>query len=293
MTPNVTDRRRGLTLVELLISLVMTAIVGSSLISMMLAMSRFTERTEGLRGARRAGRAAVNALVSNLRMVDPAWGVEAASASSVTLRIPYAIGLVCSSTASLQTAMLLPVDSVVLARPGLSGYAARGTDGSMTVVTATLTVSWPGSTPAACTSAGIQSIAAPSNAPNAKTRPLTLGTAGMTVLPTGTPILLFRRVRFYFGASAQAGLSGRTALWRDDLDDGLAANELAGPFDASAAFRFYNLAATTAQTTVPTLTDIRGLEFFLPGESDRTARRQASPEQADMTTSVFFANRKN
>lgn len=289
MTPN----RRGLTLVELMISLVMSAIIGSALLTMMLGLSRFTERSEGLRGARRAGRTAINVLVSELRMVDPAWGVESASATSVTLRVPYALGLVCSSTTSLQTLMLLPADSLALARPGLSGYAARGSDGTMSTVTASLTVAWPGSTPSACTSAGIQTISAPSSAPNAKTRPMTLGSAGLAVLPTGTPVLLFRRVRFYFGASAQSGLTGRTALWRDDLDDGMAATELAGPFDASAAFRFYNLAATTAQVAVPTLTDIRGFELFLPGESDRTSRRQAAPEQADMTTAVFFTNRKS
>ena len=43
---------------------------------------------------------------------------------------------------------------------------------------------------------------------------------------------------------------------------------------------------------VPTLTDIRGLELYLPGESDRTMRQRSAPEQADMTTSIFFVNRR-
>lgn len=288
-----TRTRRGVTLVELLVAMTIAAILGSALMSLMLSMNRFEERAEGQRSARRADRGAVTAMVDELRMLDPEWGIESASATSLTVRIPYALGLVCSSTSSMQTLMLLPVDSVALALPGISGYAWRGSGGAMTPETTSLTLGWPGSTPSACTTAGIQTISAPASAPNAKTRPVTLTGAGLTVLGTGTPVLLYRRVRFYFGASAQADLSGRTALWRDWLDDGAGAEELAGPFDAGAEFRFYDLDATTAQTTVPTLTDIHGFEFYLPGESDRTPRQRSGPEQADMTTSVFFANRRS
>lgn len=285
--------RRGVSLVELLLAMIIAVVLGSAMMSLMMSMSRFQEREEGLRSARRASRSAINMLVAELRMVDPEWGIEAASASSITIRVPHAMGLVCSSTALLQTILLFPVDSVLLTQPGLSGFATRGSGGAMTAHTATMTMALPGSFPSACTSAGIQSIAAPVTAPNAGTRALTLAGIGMPVSTAGTPVMLYRRIRYYFGASAQAGIAGRTALWRDYLDDGAGAVELAGPFDAAAAFRFYNLAATTAQTSVPTLTDIRGLEFFLPGESDRTARKRSAPEQADMTTSVFFVNRRS
>ena len=106
-------------------------------------------------------------------------------------------------------------------------------------------------------------------------------------------MMLYRRVRYYFGASAQTGIAGRNALWRDWLDDAAGAEELAGPFDASAAFRFYNTSAITAQTAVPSpLTNVYGIELFLPGESDRTARTRSAPEQANLTTSVFFMNRR-
>lgn len=285
--------RRGVTLIELLIAMVVTSILGGALLTLMMAMNRFEEREEGLRGARRAGRAAINSLASDLRMVDPEWGIEAASATSITLRIPYAMGLVCSSTVILHTLMLFPVDSVALAQPGLSGFAARGSGGVMTPYSTSLTVAYPGSTPAACTTAGIQTIAAGSGEPNARTRPITLGGLALTVLPAGTPVMLYRRVRYYFGASAQTGIAGRTALWRDWLDDGAGAQELAGPFDASAAFRFYDLSATTATTGVPSpLSNTYGIELFLPGESDRTARTRSGPEQSNLTTSVFFMNRR-
>lgn len=284
--------RRGVTLVELLMAMIIAAILGSALMSLMMSMSRFEEREEGLRSARRASRSAINTLVSEMRMVDPEWGIESASATSVTVRVPYAMGLVCSSTLVLHTIMLFPVDSVTVAQPGLSGFASRGSGGVMSPFTAGLVLAFQGSIPTACTTAGIQSITAPANAPNAGSRPITIAGVGLPVLPAGTPVMLYRRVRYYFGASATAGITGRTALWRHYLDSGTAPVELAGPFEAGAAFRFYNLGATTAQTAVPTLTDIRGLEFYLPGQSDRTARKRGSPEQADMTTAVFFVNRR-
>jgi prepilin-type N-terminal cleavage/methylation domain-containing protein len=285
--------RRGVTLIELLIAMIVASILGGALLTLMMAMNRFEEREEGLRGARRAGRSALNSLASDLRMVDPEWGIEAATATSITLRIPYAMGLTCASTATLQTIMLMPVDSVALVQAGLSGYASRGSGGVMTANTTTLALTFSGSVPAACTTAGMQTIAAGNGETNAITRPITLGGSGMTVVSAGTPVLLYRRVRYYFGASAQSGIAGRNALWRDWLDDGAGATELAGPFDATAAFRFYNTSATTAQTAVPSpLTNVYGIELFLPGESDRTARKRTAPEQANLTTSVFFMNRR-
>ena len=211
----------------------------------------------------------------------------------MTVRVPYAMGLVCSSTLVLHTVMLFPVDSVALAQPGLSGFASRGTGGAMAPFTAGLTLAFSGSIPVACTSAGIQSIAAPASAPNAGSRPVTIAGVGMPILPPGTPVMLYRLVRYYFVASAPAFIIGRTSLWRHYLFAGTRPTELAGPFDPAAAFRFYSLGATTAQTAVPALADIRGLEFYLPGESDRTARKRGDFEQADLTTSVFFVNRRN
>ncbi len=293
MMPRI-PRRLGFTLIELLVSLVVAAILGAGVTKLLLSSNRFEERTESLRSARRVSRAALAALSNDVRMVDPEWGIESASAGSLTLRVPYAMGLVCRTGGSPVIA-ILPVDSIAFATPGYSGVAVRASNGSWGQAGSgalTELTTWSSS----CTSAGIAPITAPAGAPNQKTRVFELapGGVGSTPLTVGAVIVLYRRTRFYFGASGQAGLSGRTALWRDYLDGGGGAVELAAPFDATAAFRFYDLASTTSQTAVPSpLTNIRGIEFFLPGESDRTARLRASPEQADFTSSVFFVNRMN
>jgi type II secretory pathway pseudopilin PulG len=287
-------RRRGITLIELLIAMIMTAILGTAALSLMVSQGKFSERSEGQRAARRVGRSAINVLAADLRMVDPQWGIIEASPDTLTVNVPYALGIICASTASLQTILLLPVDSVLLALPGYSGYALRGNTGVYTPV-AGGTVAQV-STSATCTGSPSNAfeVAAPSGIPNQRTRQITITTVAAPVATVGTPVMLYRRTRFWFEPSSQTGLTGRTALWRDYLDDGAAAVELAAPFDDAAAFRFYELDAVAAQTTVPaSLLDITGFELFLPGESARTSRQQAAPEQADLTTSVFLMNRSD
>lgn len=285
--------RRGLTLIELLISVVVAAIIGAGMISLMLSANRFDELTESQRGARRVSRAAINALTTDLRMVDPGWGIELASASSVTVRIPYAMGVICSSTATTQVIALLPVDSVAFASPGYSGFAVRG--GSVTDVFTGGTLTESGSWPAACTTAGVVQIAGTAAAPNARTRAVTItlpGTGVGTPRDVGEAVMLFRRVRYYFGTSGQTGLTGRTGLWRHHLNAGGAAEELAAPFDATAAFAFYvNDAAASTGTAPVTLSDLTGLELILPGESDRAPRLRNAPAEAPLRTSIFFVNR--
>lgn len=290
--------RRGVTIIELLIAMIIAAILGAATLTLMMSQGRFVERVEGQRAGRRVGRSAVTVLANDLRMVDPDWGIEAASASSITVKVPYALGVVCASTASLQTILLLPVDSVVFFAAGYSGYATRGNTGVYTpVLGGTVTEVLTSTTCTAGTSNAF-AITAPSGIPNEKTRQITINTSSgttpspVTPVAVGTPVMLFRRTQYYFGTSNQTGLSGRTALWRNVLNSGNAAQELAAPFDVSAAFRFFNQAATVSQAAVPAdLTDIKGFELFLPGESEKTARKAGAPEQADFTTAIFLVNR--
>lgn len=286
--------RRGVTLIELLIAMVVSVGLGASVMSLLMTSTRFEERAEAQRAARMVARSGVNVVVNDVRPVDPAWGVEAASATSITVKSPYALGMVCASTTTVQTIALLPVDSVIFAVPGYSGFAWRSTGGTYTTVSGgTMTSTY--TVPASCsTTANIVPITAPSSAPNQKTVvvTVTLSSAMASALAVGTVVELYRRVRFSFANSAQTGLTTRTALWRQYLDvAGGTATEMVVPFASTAAFRFYLSGATTSQTAVPAdLTTIRGFELFLPGQSENTARLRSVPEESDLTTAVFFLN---
>ena len=70
-------RRRGFSLVELLVAFTLVAILGLMLTRFLLAQSRFTEHQHALREARMVSRHALNILESELRMVQDSGGITA------------------------------------------------------------------------------------------------------------------------------------------------------------------------------------------------------------------------
>jgi type II secretory pathway pseudopilin PulG len=271
-------QRSGLTIIELIVTVIVLGIVGGGIVRMLTSQAQFYEHQGAGRNARSISRAAVNVLLSEMRMVEALGGVVAASASSVTLRVPYAVGVFCGSPSGVSTIMLLPTDSAVLAEPGFSGYAWRGRLGNYNYVEggAALTAPVPGT----CIANGINPL------------PTSVRVAVMPVLPVGAPsgtvVLLTRRMTYAFAASA--AIPGRLALWRR-VDATGEREELAAPFDAAARFRFYPLNANTAQDAVPALTDVRGFELVLDGASEASPRTTGAPQRSPLTTSVFFRNR--
>ena len=146
-------RRPGLTMVELLIALIVLAIIGGGMVRMLNSQAQFYEHQGAGRNARSISRSAVNVLLSEMRMVEVPNGVVAANAATVTLRVPYALGVYCGSPAGVSTISLLPTDSAMLAELGFSGYAWRGRLGNYTYVEAGAALTNP--VPATCVAAGI------------------------------------------------------------------------------------------------------------------------------------------
>ena len=269
-------RRLGLTMVELLIALIVLAIIGGGMVRMLNSQAEFYEHQGAGRNARSISRSAVNVLLSEMRMVEVPNGVIAANPATVTLRVPYALGVYCGSPSGISTIALLPTDSAMLAEPGFSGYAWRSRLGPYNYVEAGAALTNP--VPGTCVAAGINPIA-----PRIGVTP---------VLPVGvdigTVVMLTRRITYAFAPSAS--VPGRTALWRR-MDATGAREELAAPFAATARFRFYRLNDNAAQDMVPPLPDIRGFELVLDGASEASTRITGGPRNAPLTTSVFFRNR--
>lgn len=285
-------RRAGFTLVELLISMILIAIIGTALVRMTLSEARFMDQQEAWRSARSVGRSGINRLVSDLRMVETGGGVEAAAAGGqdFTVRVPYAFGTMCATAAGLTTLSLLPVDATMFAAPGFSGFAWRNNaTGSYTYQTVGVTVTTPG-TPGLCTAAvprPVTILLSINGSPAGQTANVTGVVAGPPQV--GSIFFLFRRIRYEFKASV--AVPGRLGLWRTTLSGG-ATEEIAAPFDNTARVNFYVLNAATAQAAVPgTLSDIRGLELVLNGMSERTPGGSTGPKVANLSTSVFFENR--
>jgi hypothetical protein len=221
--------------------------------------------------------------MSEARMVEITNGVvaasAAASASSITLRVPLAMGLVCATAGGSTVLSMMPTDSVVLASAALSGHAYR-TAATYAYTETPLTISNSGS--GSCTAASITTVAGG--------RVITVTPAVAAAVTPGTPVFLYQRVRYHFAPST--ALPGRLGLWRT-LEATNAAEELAAPFDATSHIRFYQNNNTTSSQAVPPLGEIRGIELVLVGASTAPRFGKTTPETSTLRTAVFFINRIN
>jgi prepilin-type N-terminal cleavage/methylation domain-containing protein len=262
--------RRGLTIIELMITLVIFGILGTALARLMISNSRFVGRQEAQLEARQTARAAMHVITTDLRLVSDG-GVRAAAAESVTVRIPYVFGVLCRNT----RAATMPSDSVIAASAVPGGIAYRLASGSYafdTTVTMTL-----GGAAADC--------AADSIRPVAPGQHVTMSRAG--IAPVGTVFYFFQTVTYRFAASAQ--LPGRLGLWRSV--GGGAAEEILSPFGSATRFAFLTGTRLLVQTTPPPVNQIQGLELRLIGESERPANGEAAPTQFVLMPQVKFVNR--
>ncbi len=289
MSPVSRSFRRGFTLVEMLISMIVLAIVGAGLVQMIMSQGRFMEHQEASRSSRAVARGSLNRLFAEVRNVEVVGGVEAAAAggTDLTLRVPYAYGIMCATDGSTTTLSLLPVDSAMYGATGFSGFAWRDATGVYHYVTAGVSLSATAATP--CTTANITTLPSINGSPAGRT--VNVGGTVNPVPPVGTIFFLFRRIRYEFKASTL--VPGRVGLWRT-LVTPSTAEELTAPLANTARVRFYVDYGTTAQAAVPgTLASIRGLEFQLDGQSEQAPRGTAAPITTSLNTSIFFNNRSD
>jgi hypothetical protein len=239
---------------------------------------------EGRGDARSVSRSALRLMESDMRKIEISDGVVAADRDSVIVRIPFRLGVVCAASATEITASLQPVDSMVLAAtsaPGaVSGYAWRNTGG---------TFSWTYTNPSITNGSTSTCTNSPVNIDPIPGGQVVTLTPGTTSAFTGTPIMLYYRVRYSFRESTS--VPGTMALWRTVEANTSLHEELAAPFDTSAHFRFYVDGSATAQTTVPSpVTGIRGFELHMTAYNQRSGSGGAA-EETPLVTSIFFKNR--
>lgn len=279
--------RRGVSLVELLIAMLVAAIIGASLISLLVGQSKFSERLTAERDARSAARSAQAILTSDLRMVDPDWGVEAASTTLLRIRVPYALGVFCGVNGTNYIVQVLPVDPAQFDEAGHAGYAIRGVGGVFTPYTVAgrsvvgSSTACTGATPAIEVVPGATIVQLPQPA-TPPAEPV-----------AGTPVVLYRRIEYSYGTST---VHGQRALFRTVLvGDGNVAVEVGGPFLGTAAFAFFTRAAPeTATGTAPVpITNLVGIQVGMPGRSERNPRLATQTVSTDLTTSIYFTNRRN
>src|SRR5207245_8930467 len=100
--------------------------VGALFTKLLTVQGKFFDRQGMGNAARNVSRASLNRIVSDFRMIEATGGIVAASPTSLTIRIPYAMGVECADDGAGPTHLtLLPVDSTTYVNAGVYGYAWR------------------------------------------------------------------------------------------------------------------------------------------------------------------------
>jgi len=280
--------RRGFTLIELVIGMVIFGIVGALFTQLLTTQGRFFDKQNMGNAARNVSRASLNRVVSDLRMIEATGGMVSASSSAITARVPFALGVVCGTNTSgpgnTTAISLLPVDSVTYYADGFYGYAWRSaTTGAYTYVE-NGALQYKNTGQSLCGQVGITTL---TSGLTARLSPIVTGSS------LGTPLFLYRMIRYEFKAST--AVPGKFGLFRTTiLQNGTElSEELIAPFASTARFRFFVVGSeSNAQDNPPAaLSDMRGLEIHLDGLSERAVPGSASVESAPFTTAVFFKNR--
>ncbi len=282
--------RRGFTLIELLVGIVIFAIIGALCTQLITNQGRYFDRQGMSNAARNVSRASLNRMVSDFRMIEPSGGVVAATSTSLTIRIPFAMGVMCGNPNTNETSVtLLPVDSMTFATDGFYGYAWRNySTGAYTYVENPASEGPGGSTDiAVCTGLNVTTV---TGGKVIVVQPILPSGSGL-----GTPIFLYTKIRYEFKAST--AVPGTLGLYRTRISPsgGETSEELVAPFASTASWKFFTVnGGAVAQVNPPAmLSDIRGLELHLDGTSEATAVTKLAPESAPFTTAVFFKNRLN
>jgi len=275
--------RRGFTMVELLVSMVIFAVIGAAFTKLLSTQGRFFDHQGTANAARNVSRGSLNRVVSDFRMIEATGGVISADKKEMEIRVPFAIGIVCATAAGVTTVSLLPVDSVMYAQPGFYGYAWRSvTTGAYSYV----------EKPAG-EAVGDAAVCTGKNITTLTGGKIVALTPALPVAATlGTPVLLYRRVKYEFDDSQT--VIGKTGLFRTVIfqDGSEASEELVAPFASSAKFKFFSLNGVNATSNPPAnLSDLRGIELHLDGLSEVTPRGQMGPQKAPFITAVYFKNR--
>lgn len=273
-------RRRGFSIAELLVAMVIAGIIGVALARLIVSQSRFVAVQDGMMRARSGARAALNAITGELRAVTDS-GLVQAGPDSITVRVPYAFGVACQQVSGKTVVSLIPTDSALYGASTASGYAWRDSTGTFQFVEpATVSSGTPCSTPAPY----ITTLRA---LPMWDYRFVYVA-PNVIATPVGAIVYLYQTVRYAFAGSVE--IPGRRALWRTALSTG-SRDELVAPFDTSARFQFLVGQAYALQSSPPAVLDsVRGVRVKLVGASETTPQGRTAPVKFDLTTDILFRN---
>jgi prepilin-type N-terminal cleavage/methylation domain-containing protein len=280
--------RRGFSILEILTSLVIVAVLGVSMTKLILGQARSFQTDNGSRRARAATRAAMNILITDLRMTQDFGGVaylDATNNRRIDVKVPLVFGIVCEVNATNAVLALVPVDSFQMAAAKYNGYAVR------------------------MSGTGLYSYTSPTSSDTIQDANVSRCRCGrvVTVSPAppagtvvGAPAFVWQTVTYEFKNSGMfPGAYGLYRVIRGRANTDTLSEELIAPFSSTARFAYYTNPAqsldrpTLTAPAVASYNTIRGFQIYLPAVSSDTVPGRTGPMSATATTAVFFKNTRN
>jgi prepilin-type N-terminal cleavage/methylation domain-containing protein len=286
--------RKGFTLNEVMISLVILSVIGAAFTRILMYQTRYLAHETSLRTARSVARTANNILLADLRAVQDSGGVDSVGVGGQFIRIlvPYRFGLVCATSALVTTVSMLPVDSATIALSVYKGFAWRDSltgryhyimPSDPTGADIPTTGVGPTCTGNGTNQAQIRSVSTSGRSANI----LEVKSPAASGATVAAPVFFFQKVSYSFKASGV--YTNAFGLYRNV--EGGTDEELVAPFDSTAArFRFYSPGDDTSRVVPPTVDQIRGVELVLAALSPVKSSNRASKPMQKVVTSVFFKN---
>ena len=284
--------RRGFTLAEILIAMVLIGIIGAMFTRVLITQSRYYDQQNAKRSARAVSRSAMNVILSDLRMVQDSLGVDSLTDNGklIRVRVPYSFGLVCTATAASMTVSMLPVDSSVAGMAQFNGYAFRnGTTGLYTYVPTAVAPAPALAT--ICTSGLLGQPNIKTISDNGRSGQVVTLTPGNVAAQPVSAVFFWQRITYSFQPSTY--FANRWALYRQVGNR--PQEEIMGPFDGASRFRIYRRGDDTSRT-VFSLADtatVRGIDIVLTGVAQKLTGGYTNYQQSRMVSSVFFKNLRN
>ena len=270
--------------------MVIMAVLGVSLVRIMISDSRVVSHQDAIMSARQGARAAMNTMTAELRSITDK-GLIADSAKKIVANVPYAFGVLCSSSFVGATAALLPTDSVSYnsAQPAGLAYLNYPPTGAYFYPSSWWFFVTSSTNTGACIS-GNDTVKILTGTPPGKL--VDIWAPGLSPSPAAFPpghlFFLYQKVTYYFGNSQDPTLAGRIALFRQVGT--LPAEELIAPFDTSAGFRCLTGPYLSRTTCPQPVGNVRGLELRLVGASVDPPQGMSAPSTFNLTTRIVFAN---
>lgn len=230
------SERRGFSLVEMVLVLVLAGIVSTAAVTMFATQNKLNAQMTALGESQESARSAVLLAASELHGAA-SGSVTDASESSLTLRLPIVVGIVCGWQNPQFKDVYLPLDGVALSDADVDGYAVLSEAGQWDNFSRI-----PNGNLNRGGSGRLRCIAEGGGAAGVDTDYSTLRVDG----DIGTPVMLYRDVTYYLAPSALN--STRRGFFRAT---GGQAIELAHGFTDASHFE-YQLADTTWLTSVRT-----------------------------------------